>query len=99
MGKIKRSITRGFVVFYALFLAPTAHGYTFDQVVPDVRQSAALSGGSACPIPAHQLTAPGSIDVRWSTALNPNPVTIITQDQTAAGQLNEIEATIEQSIA
>jgi len=79
-------------------VAPTARGYSFDQIVPDVRQPASLSGGSACPVPSQQLPAAGAIDVRWSTALNTNPVTILTQDQTAAGSLNEIEQTIQQSI-
>jgi hypothetical protein len=96
---ITRFFARGFLIFYSAFLAPHAHGYTFDQVVPDVRQPAALSGGSACPVPAHQLTTAGSIDVRWSTTLNANPVTIITQDQTADGRLTEVEETIQQSIA
>ena len=88
-----------FATLCALWLAPGAHAYSFDQVVPDVRQSAALSGGSACPVPAHQLTAAGSINVRWSTSLNNNPVTIITQDQTAAGRQNEIAAVIQQAMA
>jgi hypothetical protein len=92
------SIARFFVIFYASCLAPTAQGYSFDQIVPDVRQPARLSGGSSCPVPSHQLLAAGPIDVRWSTALNTNPVTILTQDQTAAGSLNEIEQTIQQSI-
>ena len=93
------TLVRGFTVFYCAFLAPQAHGYTFDQVVPDVRQPASLSGGSACPVPAHQLTTAGSIDVRWSTTLNADPVTIITQDQSANGRLTEVEETIQQSIA
>jgi len=93
-----QSFTKVFVIFYAVGLAPTAHGYSFDQVVPDVRQPANLSGGSACPVPARQLLAAGPIDVRWSTALNTDPVTIITQDQGAAGSLNEIEQVIQQSI-
>src|SRR5271155_2164941 len=96
MHKIAR---QGWVLFYAFFLAPFAHGYSFDQVVPDVRQPAALSGGSACPVPAHQLSAPGSIPEQWSTVLNSNAVTILTQDQTPAGQLAEIAAVVTQSIA
>src|SRR5271155_1021088 len=88
-----------FVCFYAVFLAPFACGYSFDQVVPDVRQAASLSGGSACPVPAHQLNAAGGIAEQWSTALNSDPVTIVTQNQTAAGQLAEIEAVLQQSIA
>jgi hypothetical protein len=78
---------------------PNVRGYAFDEVVPDVRQTAALSGGSACPVRAHQLSAAGSIAVRWSTALGTNPVTILTQNQTANGQLAEIEQVITQSLA
>jgi hypothetical protein len=36
----------------ALYLAATAQaaaGYAFNQIVPDVRQPVAVSGGSACP--------------------------------------------------
>jgi len=99
MNPIRKTAQRSVVLFYAIFLAPFAHGYSFDQVVPDVRQPASLSGGSACPVPAHQLSAAGSIPERWSTALNSNPATIITQNQTPAGQLAEIEAVITQSMA
>jgi Matrixin len=73
--------------------------YTFNMVVPDVRQPASASGGSACPVRSHQLTAAGDIALRWSTVLNTNPVTILTQNQTAGGQLTEIEQVISQSIA
>jgi hypothetical protein len=37
--------------------------------------------------------------VRWSTALNTNPVTILIQDQAVAGALNEIEHVIMESLA
>jgi hypothetical protein len=77
---------------------PPAGAYAFDEVVPDIRQGTALSGGSACPVRAHQLSSPGSIAIRWSTALGTSPVTLLTQDQSANGQLNEIEQVITQSI-
>jgi hypothetical protein len=99
MIRIRKLAGQLFACLYAVFLAPFACGYSFDQVVPDVRQAASLSGGSACPVPAHQLSAAGSIEEQWSTVLNSDPVTIITQNQTAAGQLAEIEAVIQQSIA
>jgi hypothetical protein len=86
-------------VIYGACMVTGAQGYTFNEIVPDVRQPAAVSGGSACPVHSHQLTAAGSIAVRWSTALSSNPVTIITQDQTANGRLNEIEQAIMQSLA
>src|SRR4029077_6558431 len=59
----------------------------------------AISGGSACPVRAHQLSAASSIAVRWSTTLGTNPVSILTQNQTAAGRLTEIEQVISQSLA
>src|SRR5579862_8154430 len=76
-----------------------AYGYAFNEIVPDVRQSAAISGGSACPVRSHRLTGNGQIAFRWSSALGSSPVTILTQDQTNAGSVNEIEAAIEQSFA
>src|SRR5882762_136184 len=86
----------------ALYLAATAQcaaGYAFNQIVPDVRQGIALSGGSACPVRAHQLSAASSIFVRWSTTLGANPVAVVTQNQTAAARLSEIEQVISQSLA
>lgn len=85
-------------LLYGLCWAPAAQAYSFNMVVPDVRQPVAISGGSACPVRAHQLTGAGSISVQWSTALNTNPVTILTQNQTASGRLTEIEQTITQSL-
>jgi Matrixin len=84
---------------YGVCGIPGASGYAFDQIVPDVRQPASISGGSACPVAAHDVIAPGAIAEQWSTVLGTNPVTILTQDQTAAGRLNEIEAVITQSMA
>lgn len=84
---------------YGVWWAPVAQAYSFNMLVPDVRQPAAISGGSACPVLSHQLTAAGSISIQWSTALNANPVTILTQNQTASGRLTEIEQTIAQSLA
>lgn len=85
--------------FYGVWAVPGARGYAFNEVVPDVRRPVSVSGGSACPVRAHQLSSPGSIAVRWSTALGANPVTIVTQNQTADGQRNEIEQVITQSLA
>ncbi len=70
-------------IIYAAWTAQAAAGYAFNQLVPDVRQPVSLSGGSACPVRAHQLTAASSIAVRWSTTLGTSPVSILTQDQTA----------------
>jgi hypothetical protein len=84
-------------VFYGLWSVVAVHGYAFNEIVPDVRQPAGVSGGSACPIPSHQLVATNSIAVQWSTVLGTNPQTIFTSNQTPAGALNEIEAVIQQS--
>jgi len=86
----------------ALYLAATAQcaaGYAFNQIVPDVRQPVATSGGSACPVRARQLSAASSIALRWSTTLGTNPVSIVTQNLTAAARLTEIEQVISQSLA
>jgi hypothetical protein len=88
-----------FGVFYAGWAAPSAQAYAFNMIVPDVRQPVAVSGGSACPVKAHQLTSSGSLAIRWSTALSTNPVTVVTQNQTASGRLTEIEQVITQSLA
>src|SRR3989442_12021912 len=95
----KRICTSILVAFYGAWSAPAAQAYSFDMIVPDVRQPAAISGGSACPVRSHQLTAAGSIAGRWSTAPNSNPGTILTQNQTTSGQLTEIEQGIAQALA
>jgi hypothetical protein len=90
-------------VFVSLVLAlmncSEVLGYAFNLVVPDVRQPPSISGGSACPARAHQLTGTGNIAVRWSTTLGSNPITIHTQTQDPATQLTEIEQTITESLA
>ncbi len=83
---------------FLLSSAQCASGYAFNETVPDVRLPASVSGGSACPVPSRQTTLAGSIAIRWSTALSTNPVTILTQDQTSSGRLNEIEQVIQQSL-
>lgn len=83
---------------WMLVSAATAFSYSFNMIVPDVRQPAAVSGGSACPVRAHHPTTPGYLSFRWSTSLDSSPVTIFTQDQTSGGQLNEIEQVIQQSL-
>jgi hypothetical protein len=95
----RRVVAAGLTTLFVWWEAPGARGYAFDEVVPDVRKAVALSGGSACPVRAHQLSSAGSIAVRWSTALSASPVTIFTQDQTASGRLTEIEQVITQSLA
>jgi hypothetical protein len=90
----QKTLASTFAVFYGFCSARAAQGYAFKEIVPDVRQAAAISGGSACPVRSHRVTSAGSVAVRWSTALGTNPVTIITRSQTANGRLNEIEQVI-----
>jgi Matrixin len=91
---MKRTFVSGLAAFYGVWAAPATQAYSFNEIVPDVRQPVAVSGGSACPVRSHRLAAAGSIAMRWSTALGTNPVTILTQSQTASGRLNEIEQVI-----
>ena len=86
-------------LFLILWSVITAQGYSFNQIVPDVRQPGSVSGGSACPVPSHQLTSAAAIAFRWSTMLGTNPKTILTQNQTASGSLAEIEQVIQQSLS
>jgi hypothetical protein len=85
-------------LLFTLWSSTFAYGYAFNEIVPDVRQPANVSGGSACPVASHQLTSPAAIAFRWSTALGTNPATILTQNQTPNGSLNEIEQAIQQSL-
>src|SRR5712691_4587826 len=96
---VRRICVSTFALFFAWWSAQVAWAYSFNMIVPDVRQPVAISGGSACPVRAHQLTSAGSIAVRWSTVLNSSPVTIVTQNQTASGRLTEIEQVIAQELA
>jgi hypothetical protein len=96
---LKQIFACGVALFYSVWAAPAAQAYAFNMIVPDVRQPAAVSGGSACPVKARQLTSAGGIAIQWSTALNTNPVTIVTQNQTASGRLTEIEQVVTQSLA
>lgn len=79
---------------------PTAQGYVLNHTVGDMRQPAAQSGGSACPkLNRFNVAVAGIVDRRWSTSLGTSPVTILTQDQTPDGRLNEIENAIRESFA
>src|SRR5713226_8807588 len=94
----RRILSAVLAVTYIAWTAQAAAGYAFNQIVPDVRQPIGVSGGSACPLRAHQLSAASSIAVRWSAALGTSPVSILTQNQTAAARLTEIEQVISQSL-
>lgn len=97
--QVQRIAAIGVALCVTMFMAQSAAGYTLNQVVPDLRLPASVAGTSACPIPAHRLTAAGSIALQWSTILGTTPLTILTQDQSTSGRLNEIEQVIQQSLA
>src|SRR2546423_13678479 len=78
----RKLFSAALAAFYGAGTAPIASGYAFNEIVPDIRLALAFSGGSACPGRAHQLTAPGTITLGWSTIVGANPLTGLTQDQT-----------------
>ena len=55
-------LQRAAALLLSALLTATASGYTFNYIVPDMRLSAAQSGGSACPVPFRMLTAAASIN-------------------------------------
>ncbi len=97
-NKAKRLSAWILALIYGFSFAPATQAYSFNMIVPDVRQPTSISGGAACPVRAHQLTGPGTLAAQWSTALNTSPVTILTQNQTTSARLTEIEQTVTQSL-
>ena len=88
------------VPFLLHITAASAGAYDLGTTVADMRLAAAQSGGTSCPqITRFDISTPGTINRQWSTALGTSPVTILTADQTPAGQLNEIEAVIQGSLS
>lgn len=88
------------ILFLMQVTAALTGAYDLGTAVGDMRQAASLSGGTSCPqLTRFDISTPGTIDRQWSTSLGANPVTILTADQTPAGQLNEIEAVIQTSLA
>jgi hypothetical protein len=74
---------------------PAANAYSFNYQVADMREAAQTSGGTSCPQATRlDIGAAGGIPNEWSTSLGTNPATILTADQTPAGQLAEIASTI-----
>ena len=92
---VRKTAALALIAVYGLGGTPGAWGYTFNEIVPDVRLAPTIS---VCPVRAHQLNTAASIALRWSTALGTNPLTVLTQDQTATGRLAEIEQVITQSL-
>ncbi|MGC2673995.1 MAG: hypothetical protein WA299_19190, partial [Candidatus Acidiferrum sp.] len=66
---IPKIIAVFFAVFYGICGIPGASGYAFNETVPDVRQPASVSGGSACPVASHEIAGNGAIAEQWSTVL------------------------------
>ncbi|MEQ1353565.1 MAG: hypothetical protein ABLT11_06075 [Candidatus Acidiferrum sp.] len=95
----KRVAAMMMAALYVTWGATAASGYAFNEIVPDVRQTANISGGSACPVRSHIRAVAAARTMQWSTALGTDPLTVITQDQTPVGRLAEIGQVITQSIA
>lgn len=87
-------------LFFLQVTAAYTGAYDLGTTVADMRDSESLSGGTSCPqLTRFRVTAPGSINRRWSTSLGSNPTTILTANQTPTGRLNEIQGVIQQSLA
>ena len=98
--KPRRILTMAMIWLLTQATVATSGAYVLGTSVADMRQTAALSGGTSCPqLTRFDVSTPGTINRQWSTSLGSSPVTVLTADQTSAGQLNEIEAVIQQSLA
>jgi len=87
-------------LFFLQITAATAGAYDLTTTVADMRQPAPLSGATSCPqLTRFDDTMPGSINRQWSTSLSGTPITIITASQTQSGQIAEIDAVIQTSLA
>jgi hypothetical protein len=98
--KIQDRTLRVFLAWIVCFhlIANSAGAYALGSAVGDMRQAA--GGATSCPqLTRFDVSTPGTINRQWSTSLGTSPVTIITADQTPAGQLNEVENVIQQSLA
>jgi Matrixin len=97
LKKIVRLLLAASLAAYVV-AAPAAQAYAFAYTVADMRLPSVQSGGSACPQRDHwNSSLAGGINRQWSTSLSTSPITILTQDTTPAGSLNEIESVIAQS--
>ncbi len=47
-GMVKKIGTRAFAMLYALWFAPMAQAYSFDMIVPDVRQPTSRAEYKSC---------------------------------------------------
>jgi hypothetical protein len=99
--KFRKTLSVAVACLFLLQVTATYTGaYDLGTTVADMRQAASQSGGTSCPqLTRFDISTPGSINRQWSTSLGTSPVTILTADQTPDGQLNEIEAVIQQSLS
>jgi hypothetical protein len=101
VARIRKTVS--VAVAYIFLLQVTAAGagaYDLGTTVADMRQNSAVSGGTSCPqLTRFDISTPGSVNRQWSTSINGNTPTILTADQTAVGQLTEIETAIEASLS
>jgi hypothetical protein len=100
-GKYRNTISVGIAFLFLLQVTAAYTGaYDLGTTVADMTQAASASGGTSCPqLTRFDVSTPGSINRLWSTLLNTGPITILTADQDPDGQLDEIEAVIEQSLS
>ena len=93
------SVSVAFLFLLEITAANTG-AYDLGTTVADMRQASSASGGTSCPqLTRFDISTPGSINRQWSTSLGANPVTILTSTQAAPGQLNEIQAAIQESLS
>jgi len=99
--KFRSTISLAVACLFLLQITAVYTGaYDLGTTVADMRQASSASGGTSCPqLTRFNISTPGSINRQWSTSLGVNPATILTADRTPAGQLNEIEAVIQQSLS
>jgi hypothetical protein len=87
-------------LFLLQITAACTGAYDLGTTVADMTQATSLSGPTSCPqLTRFDISTPGSINRQWSTSLGTNPATILTADLTPDGQLNEIQAVIQESLS
>jgi hypothetical protein len=87
-------------LFLLQITAAYTGAYDLGTTVADMTPAASQSGGTSCPqLTRFDVSTPGAINRQWSPTLSTSPITILTADQTPDGQVNEIEAAIEQSFS
>jgi len=99
--KFRKTISLAVTCLFLVQITAACTGaYDLGTTVADMTQAAWQSGGTSCPqLTRYDISTPGSINRQWSTSLGTSPITILTADQTRDGQLNEIQAMIQESLA